>query len=160
MNQKTHKHTRIESADELAEAVIAHRLVQALFKLRLDLKALATVTDDDRAIARPSGLSINRTAFHGDALAMVREAGSSLVSASWQQLMKCVRLMPTRGSRELNSVLQAIRTHLEVIAQHCNASSFSNDRRMAISFICAKAYDLCGVAIQHFAINNFKEIKS
>jgi hypothetical protein len=142
------------------ESVIAHQLAQALFKLRLDLKALAAVTDDDRAIARPTGLSINHTAFHDDALAMVRRLSASLVSESCQQLMKCVRLVSPHGQRELRSLLQAIRSRLELIAQHCDAGSFPNDLRMAIFFIAIEAYDLCGVAIQNFAIKNFKKVDS
>ena len=137
-----------------------HQLAQALFKLRLDLKALAAVTDEDRAIAHPTGLSINRTAFHNDALVMVREAGRSLVKESREQLIKCFGLVLTSDRRELYSVLRAIRICLESIAHHCNAGSFPNDRRMGVSIICGQAYDLCGLAIQNFAINSFKEKES
>jgi hypothetical protein len=137
-----------------------HQLAQALFKLRLNLKALVAVTDDDNAIARPSGLPIHLTAFHDDALAMVRKAGGSLLRASLEQIMECLRIVPPRGARELASVLKAIRTCLERAAQNFESRSFPNECRIVTSLICAEAYDLCGLAIQNFAINNIRKIKS
>jgi hypothetical protein len=151
----------VERTDGTDRTISAHQQAQALFQLRLGLKALTAVMDEDSAIAHPSGISINLTAFHDDALTKVCDSGTALLRASLNQVVKCFMTLPIVGEpREIVSVLRAIRTDLEMVAQHLDSRPFTNDRRMMASLLCVEACDLCALAIQHFAINNFREIES
>ena len=161
MTMQTSEPMAFGSSDETNNRSDGHLLAQALFKLRLLLKALAAVTDEDDAIAHPSGISINLTAFHDDALTKVCNSGSALVRASLSQVIECFRNVPVRGEpKEIVSVIRAIRTNLEMVAAQFELRPFTNDRRMAAATICAETCNLCAVAIQRFAVNNFRQIKS
>jgi hypothetical protein len=135
-----------------------HRIAGTLFQLRLDLKALAATTSEDGAIAHPSRVSINHTAFHRDALEVVCASGVSLVSKSRRQVIVCLCAIPINGANEIESALNAIQRNLEWVAYHLKARPFTNDRRIAASFICAETCDLCALAIQSFAVRHFVEI--
>lgn len=161
MTMQTREPTVFDSAGDTNNCSDAHLLAQALFKLRLILKALAAVTDEDDAIAHPSGISINLTAFDDDALTKVCEFGSALLRTSLNQVIECFRNVPVRGEpREIFSVLRAIRTNLERVAAQFKSRPFTNDRRMVASMICAETCGLCALAIHCFAVNNFRQIKS
>jgi hypothetical protein len=144
----------VPAADESA-----HRLARTLVQLRLNLKALAATTSDDGAIAHPSGISINHTAFHSDALDAVCAAGVSHLRASRNQVVTCLCAVPAKGEREIESALGAIETNLQRVAHHLAARPFINDRRIIISMICDETCDLCGLAIQNFAVRHFTKIK-
>ena len=114
----------VDRTDGTDQTISPHQLAQALFQLRLDLKALAAVMDEDSAIAHPSGISINLTAFHNDALTKVCDFGSALLRVSLNQVVKCFMTLPNVGEpREIVSVLGAIRTYLEMVAQHLELST-------------------------------------
>jgi hypothetical protein len=131
-----------------------HHLAQALFKLRLTLKALVAVTAEDVAIAHPSGVPISRTSFHADALSKVREASLPLVGAALNQLPDCFRWVGADGVCELVSALRAIRKCLERAGAYLRTPPFTNDDRMVVGRLCEEARDLCGMAIRAFAIRH------
>jgi hypothetical protein len=144
----------VPAADESA-----HRLARTLFQLRLNLKALAAATSDDGAIAHPSGISINHTAFHSDALDAVCASGVSHLRASRNQVVVCLQAVSAKGEREIESALSAIQTNFERVAHHLAARPFTNDRRMMVSMICDEICDLCALAIQNFAVHHFTKIE-
>lgn len=150
-----------KNVDAAKQTVTAHPLAQALFLLWLNLKALAAVTDEDEVIAHPSGVSINLTAFHDDALTKISESGPSHLSASLKQLVECFHIVHARGGeRVIVSALRAIRTRLDKTADHFESRPFTNDHRLMASLVCAEACDLCALAIQNFAVNNVTKIES
>lgn len=139
----------------------SHQFARALFQLRLNLKALAAVTGEDGAIAHPSGVSINCTAFHCDALDAVCRSSAPHLRASFNQVVACFSAVPGCGDgTEFESVLRAIRTNLKNVADHLNARPFTNDRRMVASMICAETCDLSELAIKSFAVRHFVKIES
>jgi hypothetical protein len=138
-------------------AILAHPLTQALFLLRLDLKALTARADNDDTIAHPGGLSIIRTAFHDDALIVIRQSSVPLVQKCLAQLVECHKLLPVDArSSEINSAFRAIRNYLELIAGRLRVP-FTNDDRLIVSILSSEACDLCALAIHFFAINNMRE---
>jgi hypothetical protein len=145
------KSVPVESTDETKKKATTHELARAIFKLRLNLNALAAVIADDGILARPSSRPIHLTAFHEDVLAKVREAARSALSTSLSQILECFHTVYTLHTTDgpTTSVLRAIRAQLEIAAQHLNSGPFTNDRRMMASQICDEACDLCGLAIRH-----------
>ena len=162
MTMQTREPTVFDSAGDTNNCSDAHLLAQALFKLRLILKALAAVTDEDDAIAHPSGISIQPYGFRRrcpyQSLRIWQRPSPHEPQSSHRVLSK--RSRSWRTEKRYFSVLRAIRTNLERVASQFKSRPFTNDRRMVASMICAETCGLCALAIHCFAVNNFRQIKS
>ncbi len=145
--------------NNLRQANPAHRLARALFALQLDLKALAATLSEDDAIAHPSGVSINKTGFHLDALSEVRKLGIPLTRTSFKQIIECHHAMREGGSAEIVAALRAMRIYIERVAEQLGSRHFTNDARMIAAMQAYEARDLCTLALEHFSINNMREIE-
>lgn len=152
--------TPASQPNNLRQANPAHRLAQALCALRLDLKALAAALSEDGAIAHPSGISINKTEFHVDALSEVRKLAISLNRTCFTHMFECHHAMREGGSPEIVAALRAIRIYLERVAEQLESRHFTNDARMIAAMQAYEARDLCALALEHFSIKNLKEIEA
>ena len=129
-----HRKNPASLPNDIGQGNVAHPLARALFALRLDLKALAATLSEDDAIAHPSGIQINHTEFHVDALSAVRGLGVSLTQACFSQIFECFRFVHQGNSPEIAAALRAIRIYLDQVADQLRSPEFTNGRRI-IAFL-------------------------
>ncbi len=140
---------------DISRLNVAHPLARGLFGLRIDAKALAATLDEDDAIAHPSGVQINNTGFHIDALGEVRKLAISLTRACFRQVIECLFIAHQAGSPEI----VAVRIYLERVAEQLKSRHFTNDSRMIASDQSSAARDLCTLALENFALHSMRKIK-
>lgn len=146
--------------NDIGQGNMAHPLARALFALRLHLKALDATLSEDDAIAHPSGISINKTEFHVDALSEVRKLAISHIRASSNQIIACHHATDEGGSPEIVAVLRAIRMYVEAVANLVGSPHFTNDARIIASMQSGDACDLCALALENFSIKNMRKIEA
>jgi hypothetical protein len=156
----SHRKKSDSQPNYIGQANLAHTQARALFALRLHLKALAETLSEDDAIAHPSGISINETEFHVDALSVVKRLGVSLTRASLSQIVACHHASDESRDPEIVAALRAIRICIEAAASLLWSLHFTNDARMVASVRSSEANNLCALALQKFAIKNMKKIEA
>lgn len=154
----THRKKRDSQPTDIGQGNMTHPLARALFALRLHLKALAAILSEDDAIAHPSGISINMTEFHVDALSEVRKLASPHIRASFNRIIAGHHATDEDGSPEIVAVLRAIRMYVEAAANLVGSPHFTNEARIIAWMKSATACDLCSLALENFSIKNMRAI--